>query len=210
MANAGQNASARRRSHPARDWLGDPYRDRAHWYFLVCLIVTATLLFVAERNDRPSGSTDEAPGAGSLARGLVEYENRTGGYRFIYPQTWDLRNDGRFTQVTSPDGTIDLSFQPRPNGTQGLSASPLLRPSDPEHSHERLIGSRWELIGGSLSLLVGGTATDTSGRRVRFLQISVGAEPRDYSITIVVPFKSDPEEVLPLVEEIVSTFDTIE
>lgn len=78
-----------------------------------------------------------------------------------------------------------------------------------EHSHERLIGSRWELIGGSLSLLVGGTATDTSGRRVRFLQISVGAEPQDYSITIVVPFKSDPEEVLPLVEEIVSSFDTI-
>ncbi len=76
-------------------------------------------------------------------------------------------------------------------------------------SRARLIGSRWELIGGSLSLLVGGTTTDESGRRVRFLQISVGAEPQDYSITIVVPFKSDPEEVLPLVEEIVSSFDTI-
>jgi hypothetical protein len=113
------------------------------------------------------------------------------------------------TRVTSPDGTIDLSFRPRPKNERGLSPSSL-RPIDPNLSQERVIGSRWELIGGSLSLLVGGTATDVSGRRVRFLEISVGAEPQAFAISIVVPFASDPGTVLPRIEAIVSSFETLD
>ena len=207
MANTERQATATRRSHPARDWIGDPYRDRALWYFFACLIVTVVLLVVADSVDRPD-STDQAQTEGSLARGYVEHVNRGGGYRFIYPQTWRLRDNGRTTRVTSPDGTIGLSFRPRPEGERGLSPSSL-RPFDPELTHERVIGSRWELIGGSLSLLVGGTATEASGRRVRFLEISVGAEPHDYAITIVVPFASDPAKVLPRIEAIVSSFETL-
>ena len=206
MANAEHHAAAPRRSHPARDWLGDPYRDRALWYFFACLIVTVVLLVVADSVDR-SGSRDRAQTEGSLARGFVEHVSRAGGYRFLYPQAWDLHDDGRMTRVTSPDGTIDLSFRPRPRNERGLSPSSV-RPIDPQLTHERVIGSRWELIGGSLSLLVGGMATDASGSRVRFLEISVGAEPQDYAITIVVPFAADPGAVLPRIEAIVSSFET--
>jgi hypothetical protein len=171
------------------------------------LIVTVVLLVVADSVDRPD-STDQAQTEGSLARGFVEHVNRGGGYRFIYPRAWRLRDTGRTTRVISPDGTIGLSFRPRAEGERGLSPSSL-RPFDPELTDERVIGSRWELIGGSLSLLVGGTATEASGRRVRFLEISVGAEPHDYAITIVVPFASDPAEVLPRIEAIVSSFEAL-
>jgi len=207
LANTERHTASSRRSHPARDWIGDPYRDRALWYFFACLIVTVVILVVADSVDR-SGPTDQAQTEGSLARGFVEHVSRAGGYRFVYPQTWGLRDEGRATRVTSPDGTVDLSFRPRPKDERGLSPSSL-RPIDPKLTHERVIGSRWELIGGSLSLLVGGTATDESGRRVRFLEISVGADPQDYAITIVVPFASDPGDVLPRIEAIVSSFETL-
>lgn len=209
LAKTGRQASATHRSRPARHWRGDPYRDRARWYLLVCLIVTVVMFVVAESVDRPTDFTDEAPNAEPAARRLIEYVSSAGGYRFIYPRTWDLRDEGELTRVTSLDGTIHLSFGPRPSGEHGLSSSPLLGPFDPELSHERVIGSRWERIGGSRSLLIGGTATEATGRRVRFLDISVGAEPQDYAITIVVPFRSDPEEVLPKVEKIVSSFEII-
>jgi hypothetical protein len=208
LANAERHVAATRRSHPARDWIADRYRDRALWYFFACLIVTIVLLVVADSVER-SDSTDRERTDGALPRGYVEHVSRAGAYRFIYPQAWDLRVDGRMTRVTSPDGTIDLSFRPRPKNERGLSPSSL-RPIDPNLSQEHVIGSRWELIGGSLSLLVGGTATDVSGRRVRFLEISVGAEPQDYAITIVVPFASDPGTVLPRIEAIVSSFETLD
>lgn len=44
---------------------------------------------------------------------------------------------------------------------------------------------------------------------MRFLEISVGAEPRAYAITIVVPASADPGKVLPRVEAIVSSFETL-
>jgi hypothetical protein len=167
------------------------------------------MLAVAERVDRPSDSADRASRDDTLAHGFVEYVNRAAGYRFVYPQAWDLRDEDRVARVTSPDGTIDLSFRPRTDGEGRPALSSLLRPLNQERPHERLIGSRWELIGGSLSHIVGGMATDGTGHRVRFLEISVGAEPNDYAITIVVPFGSDPAQVLPLVEEIVSSFEMI-
>jgi hypothetical protein len=207
LANTERQSRATRRSHPARDWIGDPYRDRALWYFFACLIVTVVLLVVADSVDRPD-SRDQEQTEGSLARGFVEHVNRGGGYRFIYPQTWGLRDKGRTARVTSPDGSIDLSFRPRPDGERGLTPGSIRR-LHPELTHERVIGSRWELIGGSLSLLVGGTATDASGSRVRFLDISVGAEPQNYAITIVVPFTSDPGKVLARIEAIVSSFETL-
>lgn len=38
----------------------------------------------------------------------------------------------------------------------------------------------------------------------------MGAEPQDYAITIVVPFASDPGTVLPRIEAIVSSFETLD
>jgi hypothetical protein len=134
LANAERHVAATRRSHPARDWIADPYRDRALWYFFACLIVTIVLLVVADSVERRTPRIESAPTA------------------------------------CSPG----------------------------------------ELIGGSLSLLVGGTATDVSGRRVRFLEISVWAEPQDHAITIIVPFASDPGPVLPRIEAIVSWFETLD
>jgi hypothetical protein len=207
LANTERHVTATRRSHPAREWIGDPYRDRALWYFFACLIVTVVLLVVADSVELPD-STDQEQKEGSLPRGFVEHVNGGGGFRFIYPQAWGVRDKGRTTRVTSPDGTIDLSFGPLPEGERGVSPNSI-RPIDPELTRPRVIGSRWELIGGSLSLLVGGTATEASGGRVRFLEISVGAEPHDYAITIIVPFASDPAKVLPRVEAIVSSFEAL-
>jgi hypothetical protein len=70
-----------------------------------------------------------------------------------------------------------------------------------------LIGLRRELIDSSRSLMVSATATDDAGRSVRILAIAIRGEPRNYAISILVPRHSDPARVLPLIEEIVSSFE---
>src|SRR5688500_8089521 len=99
------------------------------------------------------------------------------------------------------------TFRSAPVRKANVGVSPnSLRPIDPELTRPRVTGSRWELIG------VLSHSSSTPRRRhgdrgiwtwVRFLDISVGAEPHDYAITIIVPFASDPANVLPRIESIV-------
>ena len=45
---------------------------------------------------------------------------------------------------------------------------------------------------------------------MRFLAITVQGVPRNYSISVLVPARSDPARVLPTIEAIVSSFQILE
>lgn len=158
------------------------------------------------RDLNPLGDEHEAGPVEQGRQGPIEYVNHAQGYGFSYPGTWDLRETEGLTRVRSPSGVITVSFRLGAAGDLEFASSRLLK-SFTDLSDLELIGMRHERIGGSRSLLVSGTATDESGRPVRFLAITIRGQPRSYAISVVVPRGSEPARVLPRIEEIVSSFE---
>jgi hypothetical protein len=180
----------------------------------IALILSAAILVVAtyeepETNTTVADTTVTNPPSTEeeLVRGLVVYENRVQGYGFSYPGTWDLREAARFTRVQSPSGRIVISSRLWVSGDLDVASNRLLDSLADAHPDLELIGKTRERIDGSRSIIVSGTATDEAGRPVRFLAITVRAEPLNYAISIFVPRQSDPDRVLPRIESIVSSFD---
>jgi hypothetical protein len=179
----------------------------------IALILSAAILVVAtyeepETNTTVANTTVTNPPSTEeeLVRGLVVYENRVQGYGFSYPGTWDLREAARFTRVQSPSGRIVISSRLWVSGDLDVASNRLLDSLADTHPDLELIGKTRERIDGSRSIIVSGTATD-EGRPVRFLAITIRAEPLNYAISIFVPRQSDPDRVLPRIESIVSSFD---
>lgn len=160
------------------------------------------------RDSDPLRDQHEAESVERRRQGPIEYVNQARGYGFAYPRTWDRHETERVTRITSPDGGIIVSFGLGSPGDLATASSRLLRSLTGLSDREQ-IGVRREAIGGFRSLLVSGIATDESGRSVRFLAISIQGESRNYAISIVVPRESDPAEVLPRLEEIVSSFEIL-
>jgi hypothetical protein len=140
---------------------------------------------------------------------VAEYVNGTLGYGFEYPKSWTVRESAQVTALENPNGRIRVVFGIGPSGDLDTAASRVIDSLSDVASDRELIGMTHETIDGSRSLLVSGTATDDSGRRVRFLAITVRGEPKNYAISIFVPRESDPVRVLPRIEEIVSSFDVL-
>jgi hypothetical protein len=173
------------------------------------VVLSATAVFVtATLGGREPDATDSNLSLveQEAVQGPVEYVNRAQGYGFIYPGTWDIQEAERFTRIQSPDGIV-VSYRLGAAGDLDVGSSRLLESLADAHPDLELIGTRRERIDGARSLLVSGTATDEAGRSVRFLAITIRAEPRNYAISIFVPGQSDPARVLPRIEEIVSSFE---
>ena len=190
--------------------------DPTDLYVVASLVIVATLAVVFAAWRPSSDPTDPGPAIPPPSDRpadleTIAYTNRPGRYGFEYPSTWALEADADRAWIESPDGDIEIFFEPAQPGALTLASdrlvSSLFGSEDPRGA---LIGTRWERIGGSRSLLVGGITTDVVGRRVRFLAITVRGDPRHYSISVVVPSRSNPARILPIVEQIVSSFNVIE
>jgi hypothetical protein len=196
--------SARRALAEVLDWLDEHDSIRAILVSLSILVPVALIAFLL----RPEPATEApVPPAGEEPdRRTVEFVNAAGGYGFVVPSSWALREDGVTTRIESPSGRIRASFGPGPAGTLAEASAQLLRSLG--GSERELIGSRRDRIGDASSLLVSGTARDDAGRLVRFLAITIRSKPGagNLAITITVPARSDPDRVLPRLEAIVSSF----
>lgn len=138
------------------------------------------------------------------------YVNGPGGYAFRTPSSWELREVGPLAEIVSPNGDIVITFERRARGSLEEASERLVASLLETRSNSELVGQRRELIANSPALLVSGTATEDTGEAIRFLAITVRGEPRSYAISIIVPAGSNPEQVLPRIEEIVTSFRTLD
>ena len=72
------------------------------------------------------------------------------------------------------------------------------------------VGTRRDQIAGSPSLLTSGIGEDEIGRPVRYLAVAIRGEPINYGIKILVPAASSPSRLLPILEQIVASFEVVE
>lgn len=171
--------------------------------FAAAVLVTATW-----EGPEPTTTDSNPPSVRQeTVPGSVEYVNRTMGFAFTYPGTWDLREAERFTRIQNPSGRIVVSYRLGASRDLDVESRRLLESLADAHPDLELIDTRRERIDGSPSLIVSGTATGEAGQPVRFLAITIRGEPRNYTISIFVPRHSDPARVLPRIEEIVSSFE---
>lgn len=198
--------SARRAWGAALGWIDDNDAARSLPFFALFVVAIGTLLLVVTsggRQEEGPGIPRFAPPDGERVRSVV---NPAGGYEFSVPASWHVRVEGPQTLVQSPDGRIVLTFGLGASGDIEHAATLLLASLNEAHAERELIGRAREQIGGSRALLVSGVAANQKRGSVRFLAITVRAQPRNYAITISVPVGSDPARVLPRLERIVTSF----
>lgn len=206
-------AHAARRLSPRRAWdailnLVDAHDLTRPIAVLALLLVAAgafVVLATLGEDERRVANADRSP---VEERRPSPFVNRPGGYGISVPETWNVSQDGPLTRVASPNGRVVVTFERGSAGELEEASARLLASLLDAQSDQTLIGRTWERIGGSRSLLVSGTATE-SGRAVRFLAIAVKAQPRNYAITITVPTASDPATVLPRLERLLSSFEIL-
>jgi hypothetical protein len=188
--------------------------------FLISIVLAVTVMSWGDRPDRPASilsgprTIDQVP---QPIQETVEdpvHINSVGDYAFTYPPAWDVAQAESLTRLESPSGDIVMSFGLGSPGDIATSSNRLLSSildeegNDPS-SNQRLIGTTWERIAGSRSLIVSGMTTDATGRSMRFLAITVRGVPRNYSISVLVPARSGPTRILSTIEEIVSSFEIL-
>jgi hypothetical protein len=186
----------------------------------VALAVVATSLIDGPEASAPIASnppgtdTNQRP-IGEPDTGSVAHVNSTGDYAFAYPSAWEIEEAEDVTRLESPNGDIVVSFEPGASGgivtASGRLVSSILGVDRAASvAGQALTGSTWERIDGSRSFIVSGVTEGPAGRSMRFLAITVGAEPRNYAISVLVPEGSDPTKVLPTIEAIVSSFEVLD
>lgn len=194
---------------PLLDWLEGHDLSLTLGSIVLLVVVAGAILLSATLDRGEPNSTGSQPPLGrpEAVQGPIDYVNVGQGYGFTYPNGWEIREGERFTRLQNPSGRIVVSYRLGGSGDLEAESSRLLASLATAHPDLELIGKRRELINGSRSLLVSGTATDEAGRSVRLLAITIKAQPRNYAISIFVPSHSDPARVLPRIEEIVSSFE---
>lgn len=207
--------SARRAVGETLRWIDDNELARPIFVggLLIAALATLLIVLIAVRGEpvatAPAASPSAAPSLAEEPAGAVAYENLMGGYGFVYPSTWFFTENGSRARIESPNGRLVVTFGLASGGTLALASDREIETLLDGGSDHEMIGTTRERIAHSRSLLVSGTMS--KGRStVRFLAITVQADPRNYSISVVVPRGSDAESVLLLVEEIVSSFEILE
>jgi hypothetical protein len=94
--------------------------------------------------------------------------NERAGYSFRYPASWRLQDRGEVSTVTSPDGRIVVSFALGPLGPPGAAYESFVDLIESSYRRVQLGRRQSVATTDGSSLLVSGSATNSSGTRVRF------------------------------------------
>jgi hypothetical protein len=204
--------TARRVIDRARDWIDDHDPTELFMSIVGLFLIVGTLMvvFVAATPDPSDTLISLPPRTGQAKSDVVAYENAIGGYGFTYPSGWELTESGGRSRLESPNGGVVLSFEAGTAGGLEETTTHLVESLGGPPSTRELIGTRRDQIAGSPSLLTSGIGEDRIGRPVRYLAVAIRGEPINYGISILVPAGSSPGRLLPILEQIVASFEVVE
>jgi hypothetical protein len=145
----------------------------------------------------------------SQPSGVSVHVNADAGYRFSYPDGWDLSSSGTKTAVLSPDGEVMMWFDVAPPGPLSHASERIVEDLTASHDDVRLVSDE---VGrtpqGERSLVVGGEATDASGAPTTFLVITIQGNGQNRTILIHFGAESRLLDAAPGIREIVASFRT--
>jgi len=166
---------------------------------------------VASRDPAPVASSADAgtpsPIEETPSPSTEPYVNERGGYSVGLPTGWRARGDGPATNLRGPDDEAAVSIGPLDAASLSSASRALLRALREGYEDVEVASRNRQEVAGASARAVAGTAVNRQGARLRFLVIAVRGEGRYFGINVFAPESSDPAQVLPAVQTIVSTFE---
>ncbi|MGI8774911.1 MAG: hypothetical protein ACR2KQ_07860 [Actinomycetota bacterium] len=148
----------------------------------------------------------------SPAEPLVESErfvNKRGGYRFSLPEGWKANKKGPRTELRGPKRVAAMSIAPIKTHSLKKVSRSLVRSIRAGYSKVKVEGRENSPIGELRSRAVAGRAVNERGAKLRFLAIAIKGSKRFFGVGVFTPRSSDPSQVVPAVQTIVSSFEPV-
>jgi hypothetical protein len=176
-----------------------------------CLLGLVVLVAVLSRSP-PSGTgqVQEAPSVASPPLGppaSPTHVNELGGYSFEPPAGWAVRDRGSASELTSPDGSVVITFGSGRQGSLGVTVDALLDSfrriyADVQvEAVERTSIHRWSAV------VASGELRNAADTRVRFIGIALRRAGVSRIVAVFVAQPVDPAEVLPVIDRVVGSFE---
>ncbi|MGH3939788.1 MAG: hypothetical protein ACRDTG_14400 [Pseudonocardiaceae bacterium] len=138
--------------------------------------------------------------------GDIEVINTEGGYRIEVPESWSTTQDGRTTTLKNPEGNTLITVGLGRTGPLAVAATLFFQQVGGNYDKVEVFKPEAQTIGGLPALLYAGVGNNDKNVRVRFLAITIENSPTNYGITVFTEIGSDPQAVLPQVNEVVESF----
>jgi hypothetical protein len=152
----------------------------------------------------PTVSDDALPG-------LHVHANEQAGYLFSYPDGWKLTRSGTSTTLVDPRSDLVMAFATAPSAPLEETTGRVLDGLTSPYRDVEIVTRASQLTEqGQNSLVLGGTAIDEAGNRIRFLVVTIEGQARNWSITVRYEPNADPTKSITAVEQIVGSFRTSE
>ncbi len=135
--------------------------------------------------------------------------NAQAGYRFSFPDSWELSRSEETARLVSPDGDVVMVFGVAPPGPLEEASVRVVESLTDTYRNAKLVtGGIERTSGGIRFLMVGGKAIHATGAPVRFLAITIQGTDENQAITVRFSAHSDPLEALPAIRKIIASYKT--
>lgn len=163
---------------------------------VVALLLAATFLVIS------------LLGSASVSRAVdaEEVVNNAGRYRFEAPEGWSTTQQGRTTTVTSPDQATVVTLGVGRVGTLPVAGTAFFQEVARNYKNVEVIPPDAKDVGKLPALVYGGVGINAENTKIRFLAITIKGNSSNYSIAVFTAAGSDPQAVLPPVNQLVDTF----
>jgi hypothetical protein len=139
--------------------------------------------------------------------GLEVYVNAQAGYRFSYPDSWQLSRSEKTVRLVSSDGGVVMVFGVAPPGPLEEASVRVVKGLTDTYRNAKLVTDGIERTSGGIRfLMVGGKAIHATGAPVGFLAITIQGTDGNQAITVRFAAHSDPLDALPAIRRIIGSY----
>ncbi|MGB9279359.1 MAG: hypothetical protein WCB57_04600 [Pseudonocardiaceae bacterium] len=132
--------------------------------------------------------------------------NTAGRYSFEAPTGWSATQQGRTTTLVSPDQATVITFGAGRNGPLPVAGTLFFQQVAGNYRDVAVISPQAKQVGPVPALIYGGVGANAHNTQIRFLAITVQNNPTNYGIAVFTEADSDPNVVLPPVNQVVESF----
>ena len=182
----------------------DITRSRPFRFALLALAAVEVLVFIYVMSwpgGWPSGSNESSrePLIG------VRFVHEEAGFSFTHPRRWDVEEGRASAKVFSPGRDAGVAIGPGPRGNVGSASDRLLAELERKYSSVDVTSRHVDVVNGSLTLLLEGTAVNEAGRTLGFQLTAAQGDGRNYAI---VAFATD-ERMGRKIEAVAASFEAL-
>lgn len=129
-----------------------------------------------------------------------------GGYTVSVPQGLTGRRVGRSAYLTNAGHSVVVVIGPSQAGSLAKTNSAIIAAM--KHSYRNVVvtGHQSESVHGRAALATSGSALNAHGSQLRFVQLTVAAKPRNFTIATYAGAGTNPRWVLPRVDLVINSF----